>query len=1105
MKYRLTLLIIISFLFSTPFQFQADGEFLEYKENNITINKLTDNVRVFNDSLFLNTDEVYNYKESSKLHLNGNAVMISNLDTLTCDSMIYWVEKDSLLAFGNVQLNQSGRKLNSDKLYFWETNGYRGSSFIASGDVIIIHLDREINAQYISYNDINQDMKLENDAAVLSDGRKLFGDDINIQFIDSLFSFIQVTGNAVAHNVTYAKTNKSDSTLQALTDIMTGSNINVSFDSNKIENIILDRMASTMYHAIDSMILIGINSVDGDSINLNFTDDQLASIHVKGDARGAFIPEYNNSNIDSTIIYKSEHIDYLLDTQESYLNDQGQIQYQDMTLDANYIHINWNDNTLKAVKKADKLPVVTTVGADPMKGDSLKFNLLDKHGTIYKGKTKVDNAYYHGDQIYRDEPNLYHVMSSQYTSCDLEHPHYSFYSDNMKMIPGDRIIARPLILKILDFPIIGIPFAILPNKGGARHSGWIMPSFGFDNTNGTTMNGLGYYWAPNDYMDSKLLINFSDRVGFWVANKINYKKRYSIKGYLDLKFVRKLSNTERIEQILSNQITQQYQINFSHDHKISTSQNFNIKFNYVSSYDFHENTSSDPLANLSSQSSRSSLIYSKSWQEWGNSMSIGLSDLTDLKKQKIISFIPEDTTSIIFPTVRSNYPGITFAHGLSNLFGDGEKWYNKIKWSMSSRYSGYYKKGAYAQSNSTWKDTSNYKNGISHKLQFALPQKLFNWLNLTSRANLSEDWIFKYTGYPNLLPENYIIKDGFKRRLTANFSMGMTTKIYGVFPINIGHVQSLRHTITPSISASYIPNITKPIMGYDLNNIFTNAGPFIFDADNKLLDPFLGSIVGPTSEREKLVYSFSIQNLFQSKSKLKESESLDISKQPKFEKATILDWKVRMNYDSFADSLNLSPINSRVNSYIPGLGSKIDIDLVHDIYAINQSGNRINQYNNDVNGIPIPYLTKLNVRTSFALSGSRLLNINNSLNDSMLGSLEVDSKKLWSINLGLSYKKEKKRDYVSETMDWNEQFQLNASSTLHLSKKWKLNYRVGFDLINKTMGLQSFNFIRDLHCWQFKFNWIPGRSYFLHIHIKKPELRDIKLESRSKNDRNNFF
>ena len=773
-----------------------------------------------------------------------------------------------------------------------------------------------------------------------------------------------------------------------------------------------------------------------------------------------------------------------------------------MILDADDIHINWNDNTFSAFKKSNKLPVVTTKGSDPMKGDSLKFNLLDKHGTIYKGKTKVDNAYYHGEQIYRDEPNLYHVMSSHYTSCDLDHPHYSFYSDNMKMIPGDRIIARPLILKILDFPIVGIPFAILPNKGGARHSGWMMPSFGFDNTNGTTMNGLGYYWAPNDYMDSKLLINFSDRIGFWVANRINYKKRYSIKGYLDFKFVRKLSNTERIEQILSDQTTQQYQINFAHDHKISTSQNLNIKVNYVSSYDFHENTSSDPLANLSSQSSRSSLIYSKSWQESGNAMSIGVSDLTDLKKLKALAFNPEDTTSIIFPTVRSNYPGVTLSHGLSTLFGDGENWYNQIKWSISSRYSGYYKKGAYAQNNFTWRDTSDYKNGISHKLQFALPQKIFNWLNITSRANFSEEWIFTYANYQNKSIDNYIIQDGFKRRLTGALSMSIATKIYGIFPINIRSIKSLRHTITPLISVSYIPNITKPIMGYDLNKFVTNSGPFIFDDDGKLLDPFYSSIIGPTSQREKLVYSFSMQNLFQSKSILKNDNDLDNQKEPVFEKATALDWKINTTYDAFADSLPWAPITSRINSYIPGIGSKVDILLTHDIYAMNSFGNRINKYVDAIGKVPIPYLTKLNIRTSFSLSGSRLLS--KSISDSMDSELEIDNKKLWSINLGISYNKQKKRNYVSDIIEWNEQFQLNTSATLNLSQKWKLSYRVGFDLIEQKMGLQSFAFTRDLHCWQFKFNWIPGRSYFLHIYVKKPELRDIKLESRSKNDINNF-
>ena len=97
-----------------------------------------------------------------------------------------------------------------------------------------------------------------------------------------------------------------------------------------------------------------------------------------------------------------------------------------------------------------------------------------------------------------------------------------------------------------------VPFAILPNKGGDRHSGWIMPSFGHDDTNGTTMTGLGYYWAPNDYMDSKLLINFADRVGFWIRNKINYKLRYKIDGSLDMKFVKKLEGTGRIENIFGN-------------------------------------------------------------------------------------------------------------------------------------------------------------------------------------------------------------------------------------------------------------------------------------------------------------------------------------------------------------------------------------------------------------------------------------------------------------------------------------------------------------------------------------------------------------------------
>ena len=63
-----------------------------------------------------------------------------------------------------------------------------------------------------------------------------------------------------------------------------------------------------------------------------------------------------------------------------------------MLLEADYIHVDWTKNILNAVKKANRLPTVTTYGGDPMQGDSLKYNLFDKHGTIYKGKTKVDDV-----------------------------------------------------------------------------------------------------------------------------------------------------------------------------------------------------------------------------------------------------------------------------------------------------------------------------------------------------------------------------------------------------------------------------------------------------------------------------------------------------------------------------------------------------------------------------------------------------------------------------------------------------------------------------------------------------------------------------------------
>ena len=51
--------------------------------------------------------------------------------------------------------------------------------------------------------------------------------------------------------------------------------------------------------------------------------------------------------------------------------------------------------------------------------------------------------------------------------------------------------------------------------------------------------------------------------------------------------MRKLADTKYIESIITDQTTQDYEINIKHNHTIDPSQKLNINYNYVSNYDFH--------------------------------------------------------------------------------------------------------------------------------------------------------------------------------------------------------------------------------------------------------------------------------------------------------------------------------------------------------------------------------------------------------------------------------------------------------------------------------------------------------------------------------------
>jgi hypothetical protein len=76
---------------------------------------------------------------------------------------------------------------------------------------------------------------------------------------------------------------------------------------------------------------------------------------------------------------------------------------------------------------------------------------------------------------------------------------------------------------------------------------------------------------------------------------------------------------------------------------------------------------------------------------------------------------------------------------------------------------------------------------------------------------------------------------------------------------------------------------------------------------------------------------------------------------------------------------------------------------------------------------------------------------------------------------------------------------LNFNGDINLTKNWKIGYTSGYDIVNKKLSFTSFDFIRDLHCWEFKLNWIPigfRQSFLFTINVKSSLLQDLKMTRR---------
>ncbi len=170
-------------------------------------------------------------------------------------------------------------------------------------------------------------------------------------------------------------------------------------------------------------------------------------------------------------------------------------------------------------------------GTEVTSDSVLYFDLASMTGTIYRAETQFAqrgaNWRVIGNVIPKSQDTLF-AARSEFTSCDIDEPHYSFHASKIKLVNDDVIVAWPVVLYVSNVPVFWLPFFASEIRQG-RRSGLLPPRFGFNDivqtSSGASRNvtDFGYYWAISDYMDAQATVDWFSGEYTRLNGRFNYR------------------------------------------------------------------------------------------------------------------------------------------------------------------------------------------------------------------------------------------------------------------------------------------------------------------------------------------------------------------------------------------------------------------------------------------------------------------------------------------------------------------------------------------------------------------------------------------------------
>jgi len=208
------------------------------------------------------------------------------------------------------------------------------------------------------------------------------------------------------------------------------------------------------------------------------------------------------------------------------------IQFDDRTLQADKVKINNKTGNGKAVGNV----IITRNDGTRLRGNKTLFNTNNEQGRLFEARGRLGKSFYiKGKDITRYTETHYKIKKGHLTTCEGSLPDWLFEAESMDIEVGDRALFTKGVFKVRGVPIFYFPVGYIPINQN-RKSGFLMPSFGNSDTDGTTFNNT-YYWAINGHSDATFTLGYQGRRGFNPGIDYRYTPNATTKGSITASYI----------------------------------------------------------------------------------------------------------------------------------------------------------------------------------------------------------------------------------------------------------------------------------------------------------------------------------------------------------------------------------------------------------------------------------------------------------------------------------------------------------------------------------------------------------------------------------------